>query len=239
MERGALAIVGAQDAPGVGARSAVLERIRAALQGEMDDAQPVPRGYRHAGTGAAPGAPQIVQLFCDRLAHYGVTADRVRGHELAAAISTVCARRGVSRIVAPTNLRWVTRDPRATNDTRPGSLEIVPDDPPLSPAELDRMTGALTGCALGIAETGTIVLDGAGRSGRRALTLVPDYHLCVIEAEQIVAAVPDAIQVLAKAAADGQPLTWVSGPSATSDIELERVPGVHGPRTLDVLVIVE
>ena len=96
----------------------------------------------------------------------------------------------------------------------------------------------LTGCALGIAETGTIVLDGAGRSGRRALTLVPDYHLCVIGEAQVVASVPDAVAQLAEAAQAGRPITLVSGPSATSDIELDRVEGVHGPRTLEVFVVV-
>jgi L-lactate dehydrogenase complex protein LldG len=95
----------------------------------------------------------------------------------------------------------------------------------------------LTGCALAIAETGTIVLDGGARSGRRAITLVPDYHVCVVEAERIVAAIPDAFAALAEAAAEGRPVTFVSGPSATSDIELDRVEGVHGPRTLDVFVV--
>ena len=105
------------------------------------------------------------------------------------------------------------------------------------PQALDQLDGVLTGCALAIAETGTIVLDGGQRSGRRALTLVPDWHVCIVEAGSVVAGVPDAVAVLAEAAHEGRPITLVSGPSATSDIELDRVEGVHGPRTLDVLVL--
>jgi L-lactate dehydrogenase complex protein LldG len=116
-------------------------------------------------------------------------------------------------------------------------VELVPDDPPLAARTLDEIGAALTGCALAIAETGTIVLDGAEASGRRALTLVPDLHVCVVHEEQIVASVPDAVDRLAEAARAGRPITLVSGPSATSDIELDRVEGVHGPRRLEVLVV--
>jgi L-lactate dehydrogenase complex protein LldG len=119
---------------------------------------------------------------------------------------------------------------------RPPGIELVVDEPPISAQGLDRVDGVLTGCALAIAETGTIVLDGGDESGRRALTLVPDLHVCVVDAARIQAAVPDAIAALAPAAAQGRPLTLVSGPSATSDIELERVEGVHGPRELVILV---
>ena len=115
---------------------------------------------------------------------------------------------------------------------RPDGLELVVDDG-LSPRELDALDGALTGCALAIAETGTIVLDGGELSGRRALTLVPDLHVCVVEAAQVVATVPDAIRALDRARG---PITLVSGPSATSDIELSRVEGVHGPRRLEVVL---
>jgi L-lactate dehydrogenase complex protein LldG len=114
---------------------------------------------------------------------------------------------------------------------------MVPDSADIPPARLDAYDAALTGCALAIAETGTVVLDGGPASGRRALTLVPDHHLCVVRSDQIVATVPDAIAALAPAAREGRPITFVSGPSATSDIELERVEGVHGPRKLDVFVV--
>ena len=115
-------------------------------------------------------------------------------------------------------------------------VELVADDPPLTARDLDGLDGVLGGCALAIAETGTIVLDGGPASGRRALTLVPDLHLCVVFERQVVAGVPDAIAALGTAAADGWPITFVSGPSATSDIELNRVEGVHGPRILEVFV---
>jgi L-lactate dehydrogenase complex protein LldG len=116
-------------------------------------------------------------------------------------------------------------------------MKLVADDPPLGPRDLDAIDGVLTGCAAAIAQTGTIVLDGAGVSGRRAITLVPDLHLCVVRSGQVVPAVPDGVAAVAPAVAEGRPVTFVSGPSATADIELNRVQGVHGPRTLDVFVV--
>jgi L-lactate dehydrogenase complex protein LldG len=157
---------------------------------------------------------------------YRATVRRVAAAELGAAVASACEARGVRRIAVPPG-----------GPAEIDGVEIVVDDPPLSAAALDAVDGVLTGCALGIAETGTIVLDSGARSGRRALTLVPDYHLCVVEEGGIVAGVPDAVAALAEAAAEGRPITFVSGPSATSDIELDRVEGVHGPRTLDVLVV--
>ncbi len=116
-------------------------------------------------------------------------------------------------------------------------MRLVIDEPPLTAAGIESLDGALTGCALAIAETGTIVLDGSPECGRRALTLIPDYHLCVVRISQIVAGVPEAVAALAPAAAAGRPITMISGPSATSDIELDRVEGVHGPRRLDVVLV--
>jgi L-lactate dehydrogenase complex protein LldG len=206
------------------ARADVLARVRDAL-GPGVAVPEVPRGYRPAGE-PAPSGGNVVELFCERVADYRATVHRVGAAELPAAVAAACAERGARRLVTPPG-----------GPTALEGLELVADDPPLSARELDGFDGVLTGCALAIAETGTIVLDGGARSGRRAITLVPDYHACVVEAERIVASVPDAVAALAEAAAQGRPITLVSGPSATSDIELDRVEGVHGPRTLDVFVV--
>ena len=206
------------------ARAEVLQRVRDAL-GAGVAVPEVPRDYLGAGE-PAPSGGDVVELFCERCADYRATVRRVSAAELSAAVAAACAERGVRRLVTP---------PGGPSEIE--GLELVGDDPPLSAADLDGFDGVLTGCALAIAETGTIVLDAGARSGRRAITLVPDYHACVVEAERIVAGVPDAVAALAEAAADGRPVTLVSGPSATSDIELDRVEGVHGPRTLDVFVV--
>ena len=200
------------------ARAEVLGRIRSAL-GTAPVVPEVPRGYAAAGSAAADA-----DLFCERVADYRATVHRVAAGELAGALAEACERLGVRRL-------------GTTLDVEPAGAELVRDDPPLPVAELDRLDAVLTGAALGIAETGTIALDGGPASGRRALTLVPDVHLCVVEAAQVVAGVPDAVAALAAAAAEGRPVTLVSGPSATSDIELDRVEGVHGPRTLEVFVV--
>ena len=203
------------------ARDEVLRRVRAAL-GAGGVVPEVPRAYRQAGTAGG----DVVERFCERAADYRATVRRVAASDVEAAVAEACARRGARRLAVPPAAGW---------EAIPG-IELVRDEPAMAPAELGALDGVLSGCALAIAETGTIVLDGGPRSGRRALTLVPDYHVCVVEAAAIVAGVPDAVAALAGAAAAGLPITLVSGPSATSDIELERVEGVHGPRTLDILV---
>ena len=145
---------------------------------------------------------------------------------VAATVVAALTERGAGRIAVAEGIL-----PAGLDRLEPG-IELVGDDPPLTPAQLDGLDGVLTGCAVAIAETGTIVLDGGSGQGRRVLSLVPDYHLVVVTAAQVVAGVPEALARLDPAS----PQTWISGPSATSDIELDRVEGVHGPRTLEVIV---
>jgi L-lactate dehydrogenase complex protein LldG len=207
------------------ARDEVLGRIRTALA--PGTAVPdVPREYDGPGSGARAGDPAVVARFCERAAEYRATVRRVSAGALGDAVAASLAEHGAKRIA-------VAAGAPASGE----AVERIADDPPLSPRALDALDGVLTGCAAAIAETGTVVLDGGPRSGRRLLTLVPDLHVCVVQAGDVHASVPDAIAALAGAAAAGRPLTFVSGPSATSDIELERVEGVHGPRTLLILVV--
>lgn len=200
-----------------GARSSrerILARVRAALA-DVTDTEEVPRDYDRTRSG-----PDLLDLLVDRLVDYKAAVLRVE--DVAAAVAEALRRRGARRVAAPEGVpaSWL------------GDAEPVRDDPPLSPADLDGLDGVVTGCAVAIAETGTIVLDASPDQGRRVLTLVPDYHLCVVRRDQIVRTVPEAVERLDPA----RPLTWISGPSATSDIELNRVEGVHGPRALEVLI---
>lgn len=208
------------------ARAAILARIRDATR-DVDVAE-APAWTPPAGAGPrrAPPPGDLADLLAARIADYAAQVTRVAGpDDLPATLGAICARHGASRLAVPPGLpgAW-----------RPGGVELVADDPPLEPRALAALDGALTGCALAIAQTGTIVLDAGRRQGRRALTLLPDLHVCVVEAGQIVSAVPDAIGALA---GTDRPITFVSGPSATSDIELERVEGVHGPRRLEVVLV--
>lgn len=188
--------------------------VRDTPEGAPD--QPLIRSYNHH-------ADAGLDLFIDRLHHYEAATHVVTEPELAATIQATCANRGVSRIVVPAGIPadWV------------GGLEPLTDDPPLTPAQLDAADGVISTCAVAIAQTGTVVLDGTSGMGRRALSLVPDYHLCIVRDEQIVGSVPEAIAVLEPT----RPLTFISGPSATVDIELVRIGGVHGPRTLEVIIV--
>jgi L-lactate dehydrogenase complex protein LldG len=213
----------------VTAREDVLGRIRQALAadspggngaaGQHPD-QPA-SGYRTQGD--LDEAARL-DLLADRLADYRALVRRASTATLAAEVSAALGARGARRLVVPPGLRVPL----------PPGTEVTIDDG-LTAAELDGFDAVITGAAIAIAETGTIVLDGAPDQGRRAISLVPDYHLCVVDAAQVVHLVPEAVARLAGAA--GRPLTWISGPSATSDIELERVEGVHGPRTLEVILV--
>lgn len=211
------------------ARREILQRIRTALRDvspeETPQQVPVDRSYRQTSD-TAPAT--LVEQFAERVAEYKATVHRISADELAAAIATACQQRGVRQLVVPLDL---------PSTWQPPGIELLPDQA-LSYAQLDGSGGVLTGCALGIAQTGTIVLDGGAYQGRRAISLLPDYHLCVVEARQIVGLVPEAIAALAPAVRDERrPVTLISGPSATSDIELNRVEGVHGPRTLEVFIV--
>jgi L-lactate utilization protein LutC len=201
------------------AREAILARIRDAL-GEPTPGPDIPRAYRQATSSDI----DIVERFAERVADYRATVRRSTTDGLAATIAAALLERRVHRLVVPAGVPagWLI-DPSV----------IVRDDPTLSHAELDALDGTLTGCAVAIAETGTVVLDAGPDQGRRALSLLPDYHLCVVRSDQIVGDVPEALHRLDPR----RPMTWISGPSATSDIELQRVEGVHGPRILDVVIV--
>jgi L-lactate dehydrogenase complex protein LldG len=195
------------------AREDILGRVRSAIR----DAEPpsnIPREYRTA-------TDDDLETFFDRLAHYEATTHQVAGHDLD---KTVRGLLGDRKIVAPAGIPdgWVANP--------------LTDDPPLDPHDLDGADGVITTCALAIAQTGTIILDGGPGMGRRALTLVPDYHLCVVQKNQIVSSVPEAINTIRDPT---RPLTFISGPSATVDIEMVRVRGVHGPRRLEVIVVTD
>ena len=191
------------------ARDDILGRVRAALH-NVSPAVSVPPAPR------APDRGDLVALFDERVADYRAVVTRCAVEDLAA---TVAAALGTARAVVPPGL----------------GVEVAGSvvDDGLSAAELDAIDAVVTRAAVGIAETGTIVLDHQPDQGRRAISLVPDLHVCIVDATQVVADVPDAIALLDPA----RPSTWISGPSATSDIELDRVEGVHGPRTLHVVLV--
>jgi L-lactate dehydrogenase complex protein LldG len=201
------------------ARDEVLSRIRTALGDVREESEP-PRGYRLESDA---DAGELLDLLAGRLADYRATVRRTRPDRLAAAIGEALTARGARRVVVP---------PGLSVPGLPPGVEAVADDG-FTAQQLDGFDGAITAAAVAIAETGTIVLDGSADQGRRAITLVPDYHLCIVRADQVVALVPEAVARLTPQ----RPLTWISGPSATSDIELERVEGVHGPRTLEVILV--
>jgi L-lactate dehydrogenase complex protein LldG len=218
------------------ARDEILARIRAATAGTAASttgtkaavSAPPPRAYRH--TDERPH-DELVTLFCARVADYKAEVQRVSSAQLPHAIGEAAGRHGGRRVVIPAGLpdAW-----------RPAELGLLTDDTTLTPRELDELDGVITGCTVAIAETGTIALTSSPHEGRRLLSLIPDLHICIVNTDQVVGTVPEAITQLGPIAGhDRRPITLISGPSATSDIELQRVEGVHGPRKLVVLVIEE
>jgi len=207
----------------VSARDEMLARIAAASQaGGVGVAVPPP-SVRYRTRGELSG-PELLDLLAGRLTDYRALVIRATPVTLADEISAALRRRQARRVIVPPALGLPL----------PDFVAATADAPPfLAAPELDTFDGVITRAAVAIAETGTIVLDGSPDQGRRAISLVPDYHLCVVEAGQVVHLVPEAVARLSA----GRPLTWISGPSATSDIELERVEGVHGPRTLEVVLV--
>ena len=208
-------------------KSEVLARIRAAL-GNGSHASPAPTPAYRRRDDSPP--EQRVERFIQRAADYRSDVRRIAPGGEAEAIGEALRRRGVRRLVVPADLPagWI-----------PDGIEVLRDEGgALSYAQLDSADGVLTGCALAIAQTGTIVLDAGPTQGRRVLTLLPDYHLCVVDATKIVGLLPEGVAALDRPAGDRRPpVTFISGPSATVDIEFSRVAGVHGPRTLDILVV--
>ncbi|MGE5135200.1 MAG: LutC/YkgG family protein [Gemmatimonadota bacterium] len=211
------------------ARDEVLGRIRTALGNPAPPgASPVPRDYRAA---SGLGAADLLDRLAERLTDYRARVRRCGPGDLTAQAAAAVTERESRRLAVPPGLDQAGLDLAELAALLP-AVEFVTGDG-LSHAGLDATDGVITGAAVAIAETGTIVLDGSAGQGRRALSLIPDYHLCVIQAAQVVGLVPEALARLTP----GQPLTWISGPSATSDIELDRVEGVHGPRTLEVILV--
>ncbi len=192
------------------ARDDILAKVRIAIGSTPHT--PIPRDYRTTTTDG-------LDTFLDRLDHYEAVTHAIDPADLDATISEALKDR--TGIVVPDAWTTAVEDP-------------LTDDPPLTHDQIDQSQGVLTACALAIAQTGTIVLDGGPGMGRRALTLLPDYHLCVVRHEQIVGSVPEAIQRLQPNPT--RPITFISGPSATVDIEMTRVRGVHGPRNLEVII---
>ncbi|MER5700929.1 LUD domain-containing protein [Micromonospora sp. NPDC002296] len=195
-------------------RQLVLGRIRAALGDTPATPVDVPREYRPAGSAAD------LDLLVHRLTDYRAIVHRCAGGEVAQVIGRILGGR---RIVIPPGLprHWL-----------PDSVAAVIDEN-LTVEQIAAVDGVVTAAAVAVAETGTVVLDAAPDQGRRIISLLPDVHVCVLRADQVVAGVPDALARVAP----HRPLTWISGPSATSDIELNRVEGVHGPRQLHVVVL--
>ncbi|GAA2544070.1 MULTISPECIES: LutC/YkgG family protein [Streptomyces] len=209
-------------------RERILGRVRRALADVPRDDTPYERAVArdYLGEHGERTVEQTVDLLAENLADYRAIVHRTDAGGLAGVVAGLLRERGSSSVLVPPGLDegWLA----ATGVTR------VADRAESTPHELDRVDSVITACAVAIAETGTLVLDGSPDQGRRRITLVPDHHICVVRVpDQVVSSVPQALERLDPA----RPLTWISGPSATSDIELDRVEGVHGPRTLEVVLV--
>ena len=202
------------------AKEVILGRIREIMR-DAPAAEPIARDYVQT---SEDGADSRLEQFTERLVDYGAEVHHVTSGEIALRAAELCEAKGVESLVVPSDLpqAWLP------------DVEIR-SDKGLGRDVLESTGGVMTGCALAIAQTGTIILDGGERQGRRVISLLPDFHVCVILSEQIASIVPEAVSRLRSSAT--RPLTLISGPSATSDIELSRVEGVHGPRSLAVLVV--
>lgn len=211
-------------------REQVLASIRAALAGSPTGSPPPPVRPLPPPVHTPPPPPDrdgLLELFVKRATGSGATVTTCTPDRIAQTLRDVCARHSARRLVVPAGLpeRW-----------RPDELDLIADAP-LTAAALGELDGVITGAALAIAESGTVALDGSPDQGRRALTLIPDLHLCVVPAARIVPALPHALELLSASVAPGRrPLLLISGPSATADIELTRVQGVHGPRRLEIVI---
>ncbi|MFI6638355.1 lactate utilization protein C [Streptomyces sp. NPDC050504] len=209
--------------PPASSRDRILARIRTAVADAPEAPEPT-RDYLATHTPDDPAA--VLDLLHENLADYRAVVHRTDGAGIADLIATLLAARGATSVLVPEGLppEWLaSADPTRIHDG---------DD--LTHERIDAIDSVVTGCALAVAETGTIVLDGGAAQGRRRTTLIPDHHICVVRVPgQVVASVPQAMPRLDPK----RPLTWISGPSATSDIELDRVEGVHGPRTLEVILL--
>ncbi|WP_226438211.1 LutC/YkgG family protein [Rhodococcus yananensis] len=204
------------------AKDVILDRIRAARELAPSTTVTVPRNYR---TGRTLPDAELIELFVDRLVDYKANVHRSTAEELPATLAKVLADRDARRVGVPAGLdaSWLSKY----------GGEVVVDSSDVPAPELEGLDGVVTSSTVSCAETGTIFLDGSPDQGRRALTLVPDLHVCVVPLSTVEVGVPEAMARLVPE----RPTTLISGPSATSDIELERVEGVHGPRTLDVVIV--
>jgi L-lactate dehydrogenase complex protein LldG len=210
------------------ARTDILSRVRKGLgiqsRAMNDDYNGIARDYKKVGQ---LNTASRLDLFEDRLRDYDAVVYRCASSTLAETIASALDYRGKRRLLIPEGL---------SKSCLPGEpSEFIPDRG-LELGSLDHSEGVITGCAVAIAITGTIILKHSPATGRRALTLIPDYHLCVIDAAQVVETVSEGIRALGDVTT--MPITTISGPSATADIEMTRIKGVHGPRTLDVILVI-